>query len=208
MKFKCIKTGEIMANCYILGCETTGEAIIIDPGFGSEEIERFIAEEELKPICLLNTHGHVDHMVANEYYKDKYKIPLTIHQGDEDFLTDPAKNLSIHFGEGVVSPPADHFLQDGDEMKIGTIKLRVLHTPGHTPGCVCLVGDTFVLTGDTLFPGSVGRTDFPASSNEAMQNSLRKLLQLEDSLIVYPGHGNATTIGRERVHNPFLKKLT
>ncbi len=208
MKFKCIKTGEIMANCYILGCDTTNEAVIIDPGFGSPEIERFIAEEELKPICLVNTHGHVDHMVTNAYYKDKYKIPLAIHQGDADFLTDPAKNLSIHFGEGVTSPPADHFLEDGDWVKIGNIKLQVLHTPGHTPGCVCLVGDTFVLTGDTLFPDSVGRTDFPASSLVDMEASLRKLLLLDDSLIVYPGHGNATTIGRERAHNPFLKKLT
>lgn len=206
MFFKCIKTGHIATNCYILGCEVTKEGIVIDPGFDGPDIINIIAEEGLKIKYIINTHGHADHIGANEEVKNYTGADILIHRDDADFLTDPAKNLSAYMGQAISGPKADRILEEGEVINFGNkLALQVLHTPGHTPGGICLKGKKFVITGDTLFAGSVGRTDFPGGSMKELLNSIKsKLLILEDEVIIYPGHGPSSTINAEKAGNPFL----
>ena len=189
------------ANCYILGCERTHGAAIIDPGADEKAIERQIAVLGLEPKMIINTHGHVDHIGANS----KLGLPVYIHKADAGQLTDPVKNVSASIGMPLKSPPAAKLLQDGDRIDIGDIDIEVIHTPGHTPGSICLKFRDIVFTGDTLFAEGVGRTDFPGGSEPELLKSIQeKLFVLPDSTKVYPGHGPATTIGHEKRKNPFF----
>lgn len=196
--------GFMESNCYIIN--EGEEAIIIDPGGEGELILDKLNELKTKVIYIVNTHGHMDHIGANKIIKDNTGAKILIHKKDAKMLTDGWLNLSAVFYEETVSYPADRLLEDGDDIEISNLKLKVIHTPGHTKGGICLLGDRFVFTGDTLFASGIGRTDFPGGSYKTLIDSITNhLLVLEETTIIYPGHGDSSTIGREKANNPFLK---
>jgi len=192
MIVKCFAVGWLSTNCYVVGCEETKEAAVIDPGLESEaeteQILDYIKQNGFHIKYIINTHGHPDHTSGNAVMKEATGAPILIHENDAE---------RVH---------ADRKLHDGDVLHVGNFKLVVLHTPGHTKDGISLLGDNVVFTGDTLFAGSVGRTDFLGGSfQELMQSIKTKLLPLPDSFKVYPGHESSTTIGDEKKHNPFLQ---
>ncbi len=205
MKYKIIIVGALETNCYLVYCEETRACAIVDPGAEPERIFPEIFEEGLTPIVLINTHGHIDHIGANMDIKDHFGVPLYIHAGDSPMLGKIQQlELSLFLG-AKDSPPADHLMTDGEEIRIGNGSLRVLHTPGHSPGSVSLLGDGFLLSGDTLFMEGVGRTDLPGGSQKQLEQSIReKIMTLPDETVVLPGHGPHTTVGQERANNSFL----
>ena len=190
--------GMLSTNCYLATSTKTKEAILIDPGldYSAEAKPIFdqITREKLKVKFIVNTHGHDDHIKANALFQQKLNVPICIHVLDAHFV-ETAEN-----GEH----PANVLLEEGSLVEFGDEILRVLHTPGHTPGSICLVGEKLVFTGDTLFAGSIGRTDFAGGSMTDMRLSLKKLSSLPDRLLVYPGHGEASLIREEKMSNPFL----
>lgn len=206
MIFKAIKTGRLATNCYILGCAETLEGVVVDPGDEADYILTIVEEENLKIKYIINTHGHSDHIGANEEVKNATGAHILIHADDEEFLLEPSKNLSNYSSKPISGPAADRLLSDGEFIEIGnTIKLKVLHTPGHTPGCICLLGENFILSGDTLFAGSIGRTDLPGGSYDQIIRSIEeKLLPLPNNLLVYPGHGPSSNLKKEKETNTFL----
>ncbi len=207
MILKGIEIRSMGVNCYIVGCEETKEVAVIDPGGNARGILKLLEDEGLTAVYIINTHGHIDHMGANRAVKDATNAKILIHEKDANMLVNEVSNLSFMMGTKVSSPPADEYIKEGDIIEIGnTVKLEVIHTPGHSPGGVCLKLGNIIFVGDTLFQGSIGRTDFPGGSHkELIQNIKEKLLCYDDSVVCYPGHGPATTIGIERQHNPFLK---
>jgi len=201
MMLKILAVGELQVNCYILADETTKEAVVIDPGADPDGIKECIAKNKLKPLFIVNTHGHADHIAANKFLN----LPIWIHELEKDFLIDPSKNMSAFFGIDILSLEPARLLKDGDEISVGSLKITVLHTPGHTPGSISLKVDNIIFTGDALFCEGIGRTDFSYGSEKGLLNSIRnKILTLPDETIVYPGHGPASTIGHEKKNNPFL----
>jgi len=205
MKYEKLSVGVLETNCYLVYCPETLECAVVDPGAEAEKIFRLIAEKGLKPRVLLNTHGHVDHIGANKDIKDKFDIPLYIHSADSAMLERVHQTEMAFFLGAKDSPPPDHFLKDGDKLKIGKSFLRVIHTPGHSPGSVSFLGDGFLLSGDTLFFGGVGRTDLPGGSWQEMESSIKnKILTMPDEMLVLPGHGPSTTVGQEKRSNPFI----
>ncbi|MBM7868076.1 MBL fold metallo-hydrolase [Heliobacterium gestii] len=200
------EAGRLGANCYLVQCPETGEAALIDPGGDGEMLLRRAEEAQAKIVAIINTHGHGDHIEANGEIKAATGAPLLCHEAEAATIVSPAKNLSLYIGAPYASPAADRLLKDGDVITVGKkVRLEVLHTPGHTVGGICLKGEGVVFTGDTLFYGSVGRTDFPGGSYSQLLHAIReKLLPLPDDTVVYPGHGPESTIGYERVNNPFL----
>jgi len=209
MHVELFTVGPLFTNCYIATCLNTKESIIIDPGFKGERegknILDKILEKGLKIKYILNTHGHPDHTSGNGIVKKITKAPILIHELDARMLGEEAKELARLFGYETCSPKADITLNEGDTVNFGNIKLRVLHTPGHSKGSISLIGENCVFTGDTLFAGSIGRYDFPDSSLKELVASLKKLMILPENFIVYPGHGPITTIGEEKRNNPFLQ---
>ncbi|MFQ5990358.1 MAG: MBL fold metallo-hydrolase, partial [Candidatus Methylomirabilales bacterium] len=185
--------------------ERSREALLIDPGLESEGIYDVIQEERLQLSAIVNTHGHFDHVCGNAFFKVKTGAPVLLHPEDVPLMRQ-AVEQALAFGFQVPAPhPPDRLLNEGDEVTVGESRLRVFHTPGHTPGGICLYGEGVVFVGDTLFNGSVGRTDMPGGSYEVLISSIRsKLLALPDETAVYPGHGPSTMIGEERLRNPFL----
>ncbi len=205
MKLIPMEVGGLGTNCYILYCETTKEAAIIDPGSDGDRILRQLTKHNLKPVCIINTHGHGDHIGANTAVKEATGVPVYIHRDDAAMLTSAAKNLSTWLGPGFTCDAADKLLEDGDIVQVGTISMQVIHTPGHTPGGICLKAGDIVISGDTLFAESIGRSDFPGGSHSQLIASIKnRLMTLSDDVTVYPGHGPETTIGWERKTNPFL----
>jgi glyoxylase-like metal-dependent hydrolase (beta-lactamase superfamily II) len=208
---KTFELGMLSTGCYVVNCRDTLEAVIIDPGFDNQtelaEIISYIESNRLDLKFIVNTHGHPDHTSGNEAIKERFHVPIAIHKDDAYMLGDSGKDTARYFGYNSVSPAADILLQDGDYVTFGDIVLRVVHTPGHSFGSVVYLGETEIFAGDTLFAGSIGRTDFPGSSDREMQVSLKKLVQLPDYFVVYPGHGPQTTIGEEKRVNPFLQSL-
>ena len=185
-----ITVGPFQANCYVLGCEKTREGVVIDPGDEAFRIVREISRQGLTIGHILLTHGHMDHTGAAAELKRITGAPVRAHPLDAS----------------AAGPGIEKTLEDGLEIPVGRYRLRVLHTPGHSPGGVCLAAPGAVFTGDTLFAGSVGRTDFPGGSHDLLVRGVReKLFPLGDSTRVYPGHGPATNIGRERASNPFFR---
>ncbi|MEA3328752.1 MAG: MBL fold metallo-hydrolase [Candidatus Omnitrophota bacterium] len=200
MIIRSVTVGQMKANCYILGCKKTRQAVIIDPGDDYQKIINCLKQEGLEPKIVINTHGHIDHIAVN----DKFNLPIYIHELDAECLINPTKNLSAFFGPGYTSPTAVRLLKDKDEIEVGEINLRVIHTPGHTPGGICLTTDNIVFTGDTLFCRGIGRTDFPGASEKDLIASIKeKIFALSDKTVVYPGHGPYSTVGSEAV---FMKK--
>ncbi|MFH1753282.1 MAG: MBL fold metallo-hydrolase [Candidatus Omnitrophota bacterium] len=201
MILKKIVVGAMSANCYVVGDAKTKEVFIIDPGGDHEKIIALVQKNGYKVKSVINTHGHADHISGNRFLN----FPVWIHADDADFLKDPNKNLSYLVGSGLKLPAADKLLKEGDTLKAGSLSLEVIHTPGHTPGSICLKSDGMIFTGDTLFCAGVGRTDFPYGSEEKLTSSLKsKVLSLDGDMVVYPGHGPSTTIARERNTNPFI----
>lgn len=205
MILKCIAVGDIGANCYIIGCPETKEALVVDPGAEANRILDLVKELGVRATHIVLTHGHLDHIAAVEKVRQGTGAKVFIHAKDADCLTDAKRNLSAFFAVPVQGEPADGLLEEGQEIKVGTLEFKVLHTPGHTPGGICLSFPGGVITGDTLFAGSVGRTDFPGGSMEVLINSIKeKLLVLDPSTEVYPGHGPSSSIADEKQTNPFL----
>jgi hydroxyacylglutathione hydrolase len=209
MQSQTFSVGMFLANCYVVSCSETQEAIIIDPGFDqpyeAKRIFDFVEAKKLDLKLVVNTHGHPDHTCGNGTVKDRFGTPIMIHGNDAYMIGEAGRKISEFFGLRSHSPPADILLKDGDSIKFGNVTLQVLSTPGHSRGSISLLGKTEIYTGDTLFAGSIGRTDFPESSEQEMLLSLRKLKELPDSLAVYPGHGPATTLKQEKLSNPFLQ---
>jgi glyoxylase-like metal-dependent hydrolase (beta-lactamase superfamily II) len=201
------EVGPFLVNTYIVGCRRSGQGFIVDPGDQGDEILQRCEQLGLDVTHIVNTHGHIDHIAENGYIREKTGARIIIHPDDARMLTDPHRNLSAYLADQVVSPPADLYFQEGEPFRVGELSFDVLHTPGHSPGSICLVNDRLAFVGDLLFYDSVGRSDFPGGSHTVLiQNIRRKLLPRGDEILVFPGHGPATTIGRERRENPFLNE--
>ena len=207
MIFETVVVGQLGVNCYILGSPQTKEGIVVDPGAEPEKILAVVNRLGLRITHVINTHGHFDHVGGNRRLVEATGAQFLIHEADAPFLTRAAATASAYGLSADDSPAPQRFLTDGEEIMSGGIRITVLHTPGHTPGgcSLYLPQAGIVLTGDTLFADSVGRTDFPGSSHEALVAGIRtKLFTLPDETVVYPGHGPQTTIGREKRYNPYL----
>lgn len=195
-------------NTYIVWDAETMRGFVLDPGDEGPRIISRIEKLGVKPEAILLTHGHSDHIGAVGDIKAKFDVPIYIGAGEEPMLTDPNKNLSAAFGLNVTSPPADHLLIDGDTITIAGFDFTILSTPGHSPASICYLHEQICFDGDVVFMGSIGRTDLPGCNHELFMKSIsEKILPLSDEVFLYPGHGPATTVGRERVANPFLLAL-
>jgi glyoxylase-like metal-dependent hydrolase (beta-lactamase superfamily II) len=212
MIVRMLTVGVLGTNCFATWCEETKEAVVIDPGFSSENegkktVLHTIETNDLHVKYIINTHGHVDHTSGNGVVKKATHAPILIHRLDAPLLGESGKDWASMFEYEIASPPADKTLNEGDAIHFGKQAFAVLHTPGHTPGGISLVGTDCVFVGDTLFQESIGRTDFPGGNYEALIRSIKeKLAVLPDSFIVYTGHGPTTTVGTEKRNNPFLLK--
>ncbi|MGD8537420.1 MAG: MBL fold metallo-hydrolase [Candidatus Aminicenantes bacterium] len=206
MKYESVVVGALETNCYLAYCRDTLQCAVIDPGAEADKIFRIIHQKGLKPTLLINTHGHVDHVGANRDIKDKFDIPLYIHEADRPMLESILQSgLGLFLG-AKKSPPPDDFMEEGDELTIGHTSLKVMHTPGHSPGSVSLMGDGCLFSGDTLFCGGVGRTDLPGGSWEELERSIReKIFTLPPDTLVLTGHGPSTTVDQETKFNPFIR---
>jgi len=202
----CVTVGDFEENCYLYACPRTKEAVIIDPGDEAERILAAIKELEILPKYIINTHGHIDHICAIDAISEVYPIPLAIHSADVYMYTDERSAAMFGRTAPLVKRKPDILLKEGDRITFGTLALDVLHTPGHTPGGVCLVSQSYcVFSGDTLFYRSIGRTDLPGGNYEQIITSIReKLYPLDEDLVVFPGHGEPTTIIEEKHENPFV----
>lgn len=206
MILKCIVVGSFGANCYVIGCEETKEAAVIDPGGEVKVILNELKQKGLDLKYIINTHGHIDHIGGNDELREATGAKLMIHELDAPMLAEPRMNFSGMMGRSHGFKPADTLLSEGDVIEVGNVKLEVLHTPGHTRGGICLSTKGMVFTGDTLFNESIGRTDFPGGNYEDIINSIMvKLMPFPDETIVHPGHMGSSTIGHERRYNPFLR---
>ncbi|HLJ61282.1 MAG TPA: MBL fold metallo-hydrolase [bacterium] len=201
--------GPVQANCYLFGDDAVGELFVIDPGDEPERILAAVRRHGGRVAAIVNTHGHFDHVMAVEAVRRATGAPFWIHEAERQVLAEgPARAKEIFGVDVPPSPAVDRWLKDGELLRVGSLGLTVRHTPGHSPGGVCLLGEGLAFVGDTLFAGSIGRTDLPGASTEALLESIaRVLLPLPDDTICYPGHGPETTIGEERRSNPFLQGL-
>ena len=193
-------------NTWLLYDDVSLEGVLVDPAAPSEVLLERIKDLNLKIKMIINTHGHGDHIGGNAFFAERLNAPLAIHKNDAAMLTDNLKNLSAYMGSSLPIKAADVLLEDGYTLNLGEYELKVIHTPGHTPGGICLYIDKYLISGDTLFELSIGRTDFPGGSHTGLIRSIReKLFVLPDDVIVFPGHGPQTTIGLEKSNNPFLR---
>ncbi|HEY8464921.1 MAG TPA: MBL fold metallo-hydrolase [Bacillota bacterium] len=203
MDYRRFVLGELETNCYLVW---SGRAAgVIDPGGPVDQLIQTIDQQGLELKWVLNTHGHGDHIAGNALLKEHYQVPVLIHAADRLMLQSAAANLSAFMGTAVVSPPATKNLADGEILPLGEAGLEVIATPGHTPGGIALYTPGLLFSGDTLFRESIGRTDFPGGDQRTILVSIRdRLLKLPQETVVLPGHGEATTIGHELKHNPYL----
>jgi glyoxylase-like metal-dependent hydrolase (beta-lactamase superfamily II) len=197
--------GPIMANCYIVGCEETREAVVIDPGDDAEKILQKLDELKLKVKYIINTHGHFDHVGANGKLKEATGAELLIHPEDAPMLGQLVQAAAAFGLQSENSPPPDRTIDEGDEIKFGNITFEVIHTPGHSPGGISLKVENYLFVGDTLFSGSIGRTDLPGGNFDTLKASIqKKIFPLGDNIRVFTGHGPETWVGREKKFNPFV----
>jgi len=207
MILETLVVGPIQANSYILGCERTKGAAVIDPGGDADKILIALAKKKLRCLYIINTHGHFDHSGDNKRLKEVTSAQLLIHHADAPMILNQRAGGDMWNMNVDNSPPPDRYIDEGDVITFGDISLRVLYTPGHSPGGISLVTDKMVFVGDTLFAGSIGRTDFPGGDYEGLLRNVRqKIFTLGDDVVVYPGHGPKTTVGRERKTNPFFAR--
>jgi hydroxyacylglutathione hydrolase len=207
MIFETVEVGPLGVNCFILGCEDTREGVVIDPGGDVGRIAEIVQRHGLKIRYIINTHGHFDHVGGNLQAVKAFGAPLLIHENDAVMLGRTAEVARMYGMQGENSPAPDSFLAEGMEIIFGTQRMKVLHTPGHTQGgcCLYLEAEKKVITGDTLFADSIGRTDLPGGSHEQLLASIKtKLFTLPDEVTAYPGHGPKTTIGHEKHNNPYF----
>ena len=208
MRIKQMTVGMMGVCCYIAICDQTKEAVIIDPGGDEQDILAVCQQEGLTIKYIINTHGHPDHVCGNKFLKDSTSADIVMHSADADFFGQ--ERVEQFFSQlGLpASPPVDKRVVDGEDIIFGKEKLTVIHTPGHTPGGMCLYAEPNLFSGDTLFSGGVGRTDFPGGSTQELLHSIKtRLLTLPPGTIVWPGHGyggDRSTIAEEKVSNPFL----
>lgn len=211
MRLQAFVVSPIRSNCYVLSQEDGDrrEAVVIDPGDTAlDDVFGYIGEHNLNVKAVWNTHAHFDHVMGVDIVRARYRVPAYVHAADMPIWNGVAQATKEMFGRTVPSlNPPDEFFEDGQKLTLGTDEFTVWHTPGHSPGSVCIVGETFAFTGDTLFAGTIGATHFYLGDQAAMEASLRELLQLDDDLTLYPGHGQPTTMGHERVTNVFLLRL-
>jgi hydroxyacylglutathione hydrolase len=206
---KMLTLGALGTNCYVVWCEETKEAIVIDPAFSTENegkktVLHLVDAYGLNVKYIVNTHGHTDHTSGNGVVKKATGAPIVIHELDAPLLG-KSDDWASMYSKQLVSPPADKTVREGDAIRFGKQLLRVIHTPGHTEGGISLIGNDCVFVGDTLFNGSIGRTDFLGGSYKELIKSIKeKLATLPDNFTVYPGHGPTTTIGVEKRTNPFI----
>lgn len=208
MKIQSYVLGVIKTNCYIISNEKTNEAIILDPADNGEEIIKVLEEQKLIPIAILLTHGHFDHIMGAKDLKQRYEMPVYASLAEKDLVADVKMNGALLIRKIFTLVP-DLYLNDGEELNLAGINIKVIHTPGHTIGGVCyyIEEESVLFSGDTLFHESVGRTDLPTGNTGLLLESIRqKLFVLQDDVKVYPGHGDTTTIGHERTRNPYFNE--
>jgi hydroxyacylglutathione hydrolase len=198
--------GMLQCNCYLVACEDTKEAIVIDPGGDAPLILDRVKELGLAIKYIVNTHGHIDHIAANRPVKEGTGAQLAIHQDDAEWLVTDQGAYARMLGVSSPGPAADVLLEEGAEIAFGNERLQVIHTPGHSLGGISLIGDGVVFCGDTLFSMGVGRVDLPGGSWETLMNTIKtRLFTMPDDTVVYTGHGPETTIGREKQLNPWFR---
>jgi hydroxyacylglutathione hydrolase len=201
-----VVVGLFEENCYIVGSRRTGQAIYVDPGDEVDEIRALAREMKVTIAKIACSHAHLDHIMAVRAIKEETGAPFLLHRQDLELARQmPESALRMLGRQERPAPDPDYFLADGDDVEIPGLNLRVIHTPGHTPGSICLYGGGMLFSGDTLFHGSIGRTDLPGGSfPQIMESIVTRLLKLPDETIIRPGHMDETTIGAERQHNPFI----
>jgi glyoxylase-like metal-dependent hydrolase (beta-lactamase superfamily II) len=200
-----VVVGPFQENTFFLRLRGSAKTVVIDPGDEGEELAGRLEAQSLRPVAIVNTHGHLDHIGAVQFLKERYGVPFYLHPGDRPLL-EAAPDHARFFGVDVPPiPEVDHFLADGGALRLGGLELEVIHTPGHTPGGVSFAVSGHIFAGDTLFRGAIGRTDLSGGDYETLIRSIReRLLPLPDETIVHCGHGPDTTIGEERRTNPFI----
>lgn len=207
MVIKKLNNNKFGVNSYMIYDEVAKNTILIDPAINYSDIVSFIEDNQLSLDGIILTHGHIDHIADTVAVKEKYNVPVYIHELDNEMLLDEKKSLASSFGYNDLSFEADFLLKDKEILTFGPLKLNIMHTPGHTKGGICVTIENAVFTGDTLFAGSMGRTDLYGGNDEHIRNSLHKISTLGDDLTIYPGHGPASTIGEQKKTNPFMKML-
>ncbi len=205
IRIETVPVGQLATNCYIIWREDSKISVVIDPGDEAEKIGRIIDAEGLEVTHIINTHGHYDHIGANGILSEKTGACIYVDKEDEDLLKSGENDLSSQGGDSFVKSKEIKYLSGGQEIEVGRIKMRIISTPGHTRGGISILVGHHLFVGDALFSGSIGRTDLPGGDYDTLIDSIKSgLLALPDETIVYPGHGPATTIGAERVANPYL----
>jgi hydroxyacylglutathione hydrolase len=203
MILKRLNTGMLGSNCYLIGSE--GEGAIIDPGASSKDILEMVSQSGLKVKYIILTHAHLDHILSLDKIREELGVEVAAHEEDANSLSDSWTNGASLFGSHSTFKDADILLKDGQILKLGNLNLEIIHTPGHTPGGICIKVGDIIFTGDTLFRMSIGRSDLGRGDHEALMNSIKnKLMTLDDDVVIYPGHGTTSTIGYERANNPFI----